>query len=131
MEQDKSPQEVLERLKAPPAAAVQPPVEVPRNLASKVHQINLLINEFGGESERAHWFDLLNQSLSVLGGDVAPILGVVEDHLAFKESPPDDKEDDFTEALRYVVDFLVKKAVEEMGSSQARAKVQAVIEQMR
>jgi hypothetical protein len=131
MEQDKQPQEILEHLKVLPTVTVQSPVQVPRNLASKVHQINLLIDEFGGESEREHWFDLLNQSLSVLGREVAPILGVVEDNLAFKESPPDYKEDDFTEALRYVVDFLVKKAVEEMGSSQARAKVQAVIEKMR
>jgi hypothetical protein len=66
-----------------------------------------------------------------LGREVAPILGVVEDRLAFKERPPDDKENEFAEALRYVVDFLVKKAVEEMGSAHARAKVQAVIEKMR
>ena len=131
VELEKQPQELLEHLKVLPTAPAQPPIEVPRNLASKVHQINLLINEFGGEAEREHWFDLLNQSLSVLGRDIAPILGIVENNLAFKESPPLDKEDDFTEALRYVVDFLVKKAVEEMGSSQARAKVQAVIEKMR
>jgi hypothetical protein len=106
-------------------------VEVPRNLASKVQQINLLVNEFGGEADREHWLDLLNQSLSVLGRDITPILGVVENRLAFKESPDADKEDDYTQALRYVVDFLVKKAVEEMGSSEARAKVQSVIEKMR
>ncbi len=131
VEQDKSPSEILQHLVAAPAPTAQPAVQVPRNLASKVDQINMLIDEFGGEAEREHWFDLLNQSLSVLGRDVAPIIGVVENRLAFKESPPAEKEDDFTEALRYVVDFLVKKAVEEMGSSQARAKVQAVIEKMR
>ena len=131
MEKDRQPHMVLEYLKAIPVETEVPQVQVPRNLASKVHQINLLINEFGGESERDHWFDLLNQSLSVLGREVAPIMGVVENSLAFKESPPDDKENEFTEALRYVVDFLVKKAVEEMGSAQARAKVQAVIEKMR
>ena len=131
MERDKQPHEIIEHLKAVPVEPTPPQMQVPRNLESKVEQINLLINEFGGESERAHWFDLLNQSLSVLGRDVAPILGVVEDRLAFKESPAGDKENEFTEALRYVVDFLVKKAVEEMGSAQARAKVQAVIERMR
>jgi len=114
-----------------PAVAERAPIEVPRNLASKVHQINLLVDEFGGEAELEHWLDLLNQSLSVLGRDIAPIMGVMEGRLAFKESPPADREDDFAQALRYVVDFLVKKAVEEMGSSQARAKVQAVIEKMR
>jgi hypothetical protein len=121
---------LLEKLAAP-ATAEKPPIQVPRNLASKVHQINLLIDEFGGEADREHWFDLLNQSLSVLGREIAPILGVVENELAFKESPAIDKEEDYTQALRYVVDFLVKKAVEEMGSSEARAKVQSVIEKMR
>ena len=130
-EQDKQPGEILEYLKALPVEPAPPEVQVPRSLASKVHQINLLINEFGAESERTHWFELLNQSLIVLGREVAPILGVIEDRLAFKESPPDDKENEFADALRYVVDFLVKKAVEEMGSAQARAKVQAVIEKMR
>jgi len=130
IERDKQPLEIIEQLTVP-AVVERAPVEVPRNLASKVHQINLLIVEFGGEDEQEHWLDLLNQSLSVLGRDIAPILGVVESRLVFKESPPADKEDDFTQALRYVVDFLVKKAVEEMGSSQARAKVQMVIEKMR
>jgi hypothetical protein len=130
VEQDTDPQSILEQLEEK-AVIERPPVEVPRNLASKVHQINLLIDEFGGEAEREHWHDLLNQSLSLLGRDIAPILGVVESNLAFKQSPNADREDEYTQALRYVVDFLVKKAVEEMGSSEARAKVQAVIEKMR
>jgi hypothetical protein len=121
---------MIERL-GEPAVAEKPPIEVPRNLSSKVHQINLLVHEFGAEVDKEHWLDLLNQSLSVLGRDIAPIIGVVEGELAFKESPPIEKEDDFSQALRYVVDFLVKKAVEEMGSSQARARVQTVIEKMR
>lgn len=130
IEREKDPQEIIERL-GEPVVAEKPPVEVPRNLSSKVHQINLLVHEFGAEVDKEHWLDLLNQSLSVLGRDIAPIIGVVEGELAFKESPPIEKEDDFSQALRYVVDFLVKKAVEEMGSSQARARVQTVIEKMR
>jgi len=130
VEGDVPPATILEKLAAP-VAIEKPEVQVPRNLASKVHQINLLIEEFGGEADREHWFDLLNQSLSVLGREISPILGIVENKLAFKESPPNEKEDDFTQALRYVVDFLVKKAVEEMGSSEARAKVQSVIVKMR
>lgn len=124
------PAMILEKL-AVPVVIEKPQVQAPRSLASKVHQINLLIEEFGGEADREHWFDLLNQSLSVLGREVSPILGIVENELAFKESPPSEKEDDFNQALRYVVDFLVKKAVEEMGSSEARAKVQSVIVKMR
>ena len=120
----------IQQLKEP-AVVEKPSIEVPRGLSSKVRQINLLIDEFGGAVDEEHWFDLLNQSMSVLGGDIAPFIGVMEGKLAFKESPPPESEDDFTQALRYVVDFLVKKAVEEMGSSQARAKVQSVIEKMR
>jgi len=129
-ERDYDPQSLIKQL-SEPVAAKKPPVEVPRSLTSKVHQINLLIDEFGGDTDNMHWLDLLAQSLSVLGRDIAPYIGVVGGMLAFKESPSPEKEDDFTQALRYVVDFLVKKAVEEMGSSQARAKVQTVIEKMR
>ena len=109
----------------------KPAVEVPRALDSKMRQINLLIKEFGGTSEANRWIELLNQSLGVLGRDVAPFMGVVEGSLVFKETPPLEREDEFSQALRSVVDFLVKKAVEEMGSSEARARVQTVIERMR
>jgi hypothetical protein len=130
IEREKEPQEFIKQLKQP-APVEEPAAKVPRGLESKVHQINLLIGEFGGGGDEEHWIDLLNQSLSVLGRDIAPFIGVVEGKLAFKESPPSESEEECTQALRYVVDFLVKKAVEEMGSSQARAKVQAVIEKMR
>ena len=130
IEREKSPQEFIEQLKRP-TVVEKPAVEVPRGLQSKANQINLLIGEFGSGGDEEHWIDLLNQSLSVLGRDITPFIGIVEGKLAFKESPPAESEEECTQALRYVVDFLVKKAVEEMGSSQARAKVQAVIEKMR
>jgi len=106
-------------------------IELPRSIRSKVKQINLLVDEFGGAEQKDHWFELLNQGLGILGGDIVPYIGVVGNELIFKDQPPEDKEDDFVQALRSIIDFLVKKAVEEMGSSQARAKVQAVIERMR
>jgi hypothetical protein len=130
IEREKDPQELIRQLEEP-VTVEKPAVKVPRGLESKVHQINLLIDEFGGAGDEEHWIDLLNQSLSVLGRDIAPFIGVIEGKLAFKESPPFESEEECTQALRYVVDFLVKKAVEEMGTSQARAKVQAVIEKMR
>ena len=130
IDREKDPQEMIEKI-GEPVVVEKPSVDVPRSLSSKVHQINLLVHEFGGEADKEHWLDLLNQSLSVLGRDIAPIIGVVGGELLFKESPPAEKEDEFSQALRYVVDFLVKKAVEEMGSAQARARVQTVIEKMR
>jgi hypothetical protein len=129
-ERTHDPQALIKQL-SEPVTVKKAPVEVPRSLASKVHQINLLVDEFGGVSDRVHWLDLLAQSLSVLGREIAPYIGVAEGRLAFKENPAAEREDEFTQALRYVVDFLVKKAVEEMGSSQARARVQTVIEKMR
>jgi hypothetical protein len=59
------------------------------------------------------------------------LVGIINEELSFKDNPNVDKEDDFVQGLRSIIDFLVKKAVEEMGSSQARAKVQAVIERMK
>ena len=129
-EREFDPQTIIKQLSGL-VPVKKPAVEVPRALDSKMRQINLLIKEFGGDSDSDHWVELLNQSLGVLGGDIAPFMGVVEGDLVFKKNPPSEKEDDFSQALRSVVDFLVKKAVEEMGSSQARVKVQAVIERMR
>ena len=130
IERDRDAQALIKSL-SEPEAVKRPEAEVPRSLASKVHQINLLIDEFGGDTDRTHWVDLLTQSLGVLGTDIAPCIGIVEGKLASKESPVQEREDDFVQSLRSVVDFLVKKAVEEMGSSQARVKVQNVIERMK
>ncbi len=129
-ERGHDPYALVQQLGSPhyPAKEV---ADVPRALSSKMAQINLLIKEFGSTSDMGHWAELLNQSLGVLGRDIAPFLAIIEGSLVFKDSPPPEREEDFSKGLRYVVDFLVKRAVEEMGSSQARAKVQNVIERMR
>lgn len=129
-EREHDPQALVQQLSGP-IVAKKELVDVPRALSSKMAQINLLIKEFGAASEMEHWVELLNQSLGVLGRDIVPFIGIIEGRLVFKDNPPPEREEDFSKALRYVVDFLVKKAVEEMGSSQARAKVQNVIERMR
>jgi hypothetical protein len=129
--------EVKPEVEEKPEIAVEPEVEekaeieLPRSIKSKVQQINLLVEEFGGEENRTHWLELLNQGIGILGGDLVTSIGVIEENLAFKDQPSKDKENDFVQGLRSIIDFLVKKAVEEMGSSQARAKVQAVIERMK
>lgn len=137
LEAETSPEEIIDRVRAESKVAVEekpepaPALELPRSLSSKVHQINLLVSEFGADENLEHWLDYLNQGLSVLGGELVPFIGIIDNKLAFKSQPPEDKEDDFVQGLRTIIDFLVKKAVEEMGSSQARAKVQAVIERMK
>jgi hypothetical protein len=132
IERDGDPLLFMEQVKTPPTAAVQPKtIEVPRNLSSKVLQVNLLVEEFGGEANCGHWLEVLNQGVGILGGDLLPCIGIIENKLTFKDSPPAEKEEEFVQGLRSIIDFLVKKAVEEMGSSQARVKVQVVIEKMR
>ncbi|MEO0189357.1 MAG: hypothetical protein ABIL70_05915 [candidate division WOR-3 bacterium] len=118
---------VVEEIKPPPS----PAIELPRSISSKLLQINFLIDEFGAEGKKAHWIDILNQGLGILGGDLLPVAGIVEGKLSFKEQVPPEKEDEFVQILRTIIDFLVKKAVEEFGSSQARIKVQSVIEKMK
>ncbi|MBE0433118.1 roadblock/LC7 domain-containing protein [candidate division WOR-3 bacterium] len=121
---------LLNRLNEPVAAA-RAAIEVPGALASKIQQISLLIDEFSEDADRQHWLDLVEHSLGLLGREATAYIGVIDGRLAFKASPAPGKEDDVTQVLRYIVDFLVKKAVEEMGSSQARAKVHKVIERMK
>lgn len=128
---DAEPLEVIAKIKSSIKVAKKPKIELPRSISSKIQQINLLVDEFGAEDKKTHWLEFLNQGLGILGGDILPFIGIVNDELIFKDKPPDDKEDDFVQGLRSIIDFLVKKAVEDMGSSQARAKVQAVIERMK
>uniref|UniRef100_A0A7C4XJV0 Roadblock/LC7 domain-containing protein n=1 Tax=candidate division WOR-3 bacterium TaxID=2052148 RepID=A0A7C4XJV0_UNCW3 len=109
----------------------KPVIELPRSIGSKLQQINLLIGEFGAEGNKNHWLDILNQGLGILAGDLLPMVGVIDEKLTFKEQPPAEKEEEFVQILRTIIDFLVKKAVEEFGSSQARVKVQTVIEKMK
>lgn len=127
----KEPVEIIEKILSSLTIEEKPEIKLPRSLSSKVKQINLLVDEFGGSDKKAHWLELLKQGLDVLGGDILPLVGIINEKLSFKDKPSMDKEDDFVQGLRSIIDFLVKKAVEEMGSSQARAKVQAVIERMK
>ncbi len=120
------PEEVVEEVKPPTRTEIQ----LPRSISSKIVQINLLVDEFGG-GKKEHWLEILNQGLSILATDILPMIGIIGGRLEFKEVPPSEKEDDIVQILRTLIDFLVKKAVEEMGSSQARVKVQAVIEKMK
>ena len=131
VERDKNPGNVIKKILSTISAEEKPAIELPRSISSKVQQINLLIDEFGGKDNKVKWLELLNQGIGVLAGDLLPFIGVINDELTFKVSTPEEKEDDFVQGLRSIIDFLVKKAVEDMGSSQARAKVQAVIERMR
>lgn len=131
VERDTEPSSIIEKIQASHAKEEKPEIELPRSISSKILQINFLVAEFGGGEQREHWLDLLNQGISILGGDIVPFIGIINNELAFKDQPPEEKEDDFVQGLRSIIDFLVKKAVEEMGSSQARAKVQAVIERMK
>lgn len=127
----KDPVEIIKKILSSLTIEEKPEIKLPRSLSSKVKQINLLVDEFGGSDKKAHWLELLKQGLGVLGGDILPLVGIINEKLSFKDNPSMDKEDDFVQGLRSIIDFLVKKAVEEMGSSQARAKVQAVIERMK
>jgi len=123
-------EKVVEEAKPSPA----PPkveIQLPRSISSKLTQINLLVNEFGSGGKKTHWLDILNQGLGIIATDVLPIVGIIGEKMEFKQNPPAEKEDDIVQILRTVIDFLVKKAVEEIGSSQARVKVQAVIEKMK
>jgi hypothetical protein len=131
IEQGKEPLAIIEKVISSLTIEQAPEIELPRSIGSKVKQINLLVDEFGGTDKKTYWLDLLKQGLDVLGGDILPYVGIINESLAFRENPAAEKEDDFVQGLRSIIDFLVKKAVEEMGSSQARAKVQAVIERMK
>ncbi len=109
----------------------KPKFELPRNLKSKISQINLLIEEFSEGGSREHWLDNLKSGLEILAGDLLPYVGVIEGVFDFRDLPAEDKEAEYTNTLRMIIDFLVKKAVEEFGSTQARVKVQSVIEKMK
>ncbi len=126
-------EKIVEEVKPTPPPPPPPEVEIqlPRSINSKLTQINLLVEEFGSGGKKSHWIEILNQGLGILATDILPMVGIINDKMEFKQTPPQEKEDDIVQILRTLIDFLVKKAVEEMGSSQARVKVQSVIEKMK
>ncbi len=128
--EEKVIEEEVEEVKPPPPPAKEE-IHLPRSILSKLTQINLLIEEFGSGGNKVHWLEILNQGLGIIATDILPIVGIIGEKMEFKQNPPSEKEDDIVQILRTLIDFLVKKAVEEMGSSQARVKVQAVIEKMK
>ncbi|MEO0184188.1 MAG: hypothetical protein ABIL22_04025 [candidate division WOR-3 bacterium] len=133
--EEKVEEKVVEEkvVEAEKPSVVPPKVEIQlsRSINSKLTQINLLIEEFGSGGKKEHWLGILNQGLGVIATEILPMIGIIGEKIEFKQTPPSEKEDDIVQILRTVIDFLVKKAVEEMGSSQARVKVQAVIEKMK
>lgn len=131
VERDRAADDVIDLVNASIKVKEQPAVELPRSIVSKLQQINLLVDEFGGADNKEHWLGVLNHGIGILGGELQPVVGIVDKQLVFKERPSDEKEDEFVQGLRSIIDYLVKKSVEEMGSTQARAKVQAVIERMK
>jgi hypothetical protein len=131
VEKSRNALEVMKSIKSSLTAVEPPKFELPRSISAKVQQINLLVDEFGGQENKEHWVELLNQGLGILGGEISHYIGVSGGKLIFKDRFPDEKTDDFVQGLRSVIDFLVKKGVLEMGSSQARLKVQSVIERMK
>jgi hypothetical protein len=131
VEKSKNAVDVVKNITASLAEVEKPKFELPRSISAKVQQINLLVEEFGGQDNKEHWVELLNQGLGILGGEILHYIGVVGGKLLFKDSFPEDKTDDFVQGLRSVIDFLVKKGVLEMGSSHARSRVQSVIERMK
>jgi predicted regulator of Ras-like GTPase activity (Roadblock/LC7/MglB family) len=131
VERVRTPDDVLTRVRASISRTRQVDVKLAHSIRSKIYQINLLVDEFGGRDQKQHWCELLSQGIGFLGGDIVPYVGVMNDKLIIKEDVPHGREEDFVQALRSVIDFLVKKAVAEMGSSLARQKVQAVIAKMK
>jgi hypothetical protein len=131
VEKSRNAVEIVKNITSALAAVEKPKFELPRSISAKVQQINLLVDEFGGQDNKEHWVELLNQGLGILGGEILHYIGVVDGKLIFKDRFPEDKTDDFVQGLRSVIDFLVKKGVLEMGSSHARSKVQSVIERMK
>jgi len=125
--------EEIEEVKPPPPPPPPPKAEIQLSgsINSKLMQINLLVEEFGSGGKKSHWIEILNQGLGIIATDILPMVGIINDKMEFKQTPPQEKEDDIVQILRTLIDFLVKKAVEEMGSSQARVKVQSVIEKMK
>jgi hypothetical protein len=77
----KEPAEIIEKILASLTIEEKPEIKLPRSLSSKVKQINLLVDEFGGSDKKAHWLELLKQGLGILGGDILPLVGIINENL--------------------------------------------------
>ncbi|HIE05543.1 MAG TPA: roadblock/LC7 domain-containing protein [bacterium (Candidatus Stahlbacteria)] len=124
-------EEVVEKVVEKKEEVVEERVELPKPLQAKLKQINSIFIEFSAEGKKAYWRELLKKGVDLLSQELASHIKVTEGGLDFVTVPSEDQVDECSSALRSVIDFLVKKAVEEFGPSKARMKVQRVIESLR
>jgi len=102
-------------------------------LKSKVHQINLLIDEFSEGDDRKQWIQLALDKFSEdeTGKKIIKSIEFGETiAISNGQLDPDIKEEDISAVSKVVTDTLCRRAVEKYGATETKKMVHNVIEKL-
>lgn len=100
-------------------------------LKTKSSQLNMLINEFTKDSDRLMWKDYISKGLAALSKGSKLENYISLEDLEFKVSSVKGlTREEVNKFIKMLLDFIVKKAVLEFGSNDAKKRVHEVIKRM-
>ncbi|KPJ54432.1 hypothetical protein AMJ39_00450 [candidate division TA06 bacterium DG_24] len=109
---------------------VRPPAGIERLLWSKVELVNMLVDEFSGGGPKQPWLDFVARVLTAADTDATIGGSILVDDTGVTVAgtlPAAIREDDIAVVFKRIIDLLCQHAIRELGASQARAHVHAVI----
>jgi hypothetical protein len=100
-------------------------------LKVKAQQLNMLIDEFSKDGDRAKWHDYVSKGAVALSKDstIKNFISIDDASIIAKESSGLTREE-VNKFMKLLLDFIVKKAVNEYGSNEAKKRVHNVIKKM-
>lgn len=100
-------------------------------LKTKLSQLNMLIDEFVKGGDRLIWHDYVSKGVTALskGSKIENCISI-EDAKLITTNSKDLTREEINKFMKLLLDFIVKKAVSEYGSDEAKRRVHAVIKRM-
>jgi len=100
-------------------------------LKVKAQQLNMLIDEFSKDGDRVKWHDYVSKGASALSKDssIKNFISIDDASIVTKEASGLTREE-VNKFMKLLLDFIVKKAVNEYGSDEAKKRVHNVIKKM-
>jgi hypothetical protein len=98
---------------------------------SKISQLNMLIEEFTKDSDKAMWQDYIGKGLLALSKGSRFQDNIILEDFGLKVSSAGDlTSEEVNKFMKLLLDFIVKKAIGEFGSTEAKERVHRVIKKI-
>lgn len=100
-------------------------------LKIKAQQLNMLIDEFARDRDRIKWHDYVSKGATVLSKDskIKNFISIEDARIITKEAKGIIREE-VNRFMKLLLDFIVKKAMSDYGSDEAKKRIHNVIKMM-